>query len=533
MVLTLHNKAQHTHQRYSSQRTPNPTGSQLDDELNTTIKPPSGHLPIHHATSHKGLDTIGRREPLPTQFKTRQSHQPRSASSDLASLKSELTEDDPNYKNHRMMRRLKTRRGLVSHVPFGRPESTSESTSSVYSPYDPEYYRIPSLRRAEIPGRTAHTISLSSDDGTHKNASNEQVEGWKSMSSLDKLTRKSISNLQSGRWRHISLVDEQAPKSASTVQPERWNSMSSIDVQLHEDATNALLEKPQPLTSPSNDIRAKERASSVQSRLETPISSLDEQVNRDTTNVSVEKAQPSVSLSKAKRARKSATSAKTERPKPTGSLFDELFPEESKVAKPSEKKTVDKLPVFEWHVGPEIIWKEKAAEERKNWFHTVPELKTTASQMKSEEERRKRDLSVLVLSSASKTLEESDFFRLGEKGEHIEGWTSGIVKGKIASMLMIKVYSYTNYSHPRPRQPNPRASRSLLPRVLEPNSCHSLSRSNVSTTCTIQNTRRLGVASPTSIEVSSTRRGCQDRPPRILTSPWAKQTFITPDPATP
>ena len=189
LVLTLHNKAQHTHQRYSSQRTPNPTGSQLDDELNTTIKPPSGHLPIHHATSHKGLDTIGRREPLPTQFKTRQSHQPRSASSDLASLKSELTEDDPNYKNHRMMRRLKTRRGLVSHVPFGRPESTSESTSSVYSPYDPEYYRIPSLRRAEIPGRTAHTISLSSDDGTHKNASNEQVEGWKSMSSLDKIFR--------------------------------------------------------------------------------------------------------------------------------------------------------------------------------------------------------------------------------------------------------------------------------------------------------------------------------------------------------
>jgi hypothetical protein len=138
-------------------------------------------------------------------------------------------------------------------------------------------------------------------------------------------------------------------------------------------------------------------------------------------------------LSGDKRPSRGALSARPERTKPTGSLFDELFPEESKAVKQREKKTVDKLPMFEWHDGPKIDWREtveKAAEKRKNWFHTIPESKVHTPHIEAEENRRKRDLSVLVLSSASKTLEESDFFRLGEKGQHIEGWTSGIVKGK-------------------------------------------------------------------------------------------------------
>lgn len=41
----------------------------------------------------------------------------------------------------------------------------------------------------------------------------------------------------------------------------------------------------------------------------------------------------------------------------------------------------------------------------------------------------RRETSVLVLSNASKTLSRSDFDRLIPKGEHIEGWTSGIIKG--------------------------------------------------------------------------------------------------------
>lgn len=45
------------------------------------------------------------------------------------------------------------------------------------------------------------------------------------------------------------------------------------------------------------------------------------------------------------------------------------------------------------------------------------------------ERGRRREASVLVLNSTTKTLEESDFFRVGPRGGHIEGWTSGIMKG--------------------------------------------------------------------------------------------------------
>ena len=37
---------------------------------------------------------------------------------------------------------------------------------------------------------------------------------------------------------------------------------------------------------------------------------------------------------------------------------------------------------------------------------------------------------MLILSAASKHLEESDFMRLGVQGRHVEGWVSGIVKGE-------------------------------------------------------------------------------------------------------
>jgi hypothetical protein len=118
----------------------------------------------------------------------------------------------------------------------------------------------------------------------------------------------------------------------------------------------------------------------------------------------------------------------------SGSLFDEIFPEESQMTKEkkNEEKDVDKLPAFDWGAGPRMDWEEtikKSAEERKNWFHTIPKAN---AQVQSElaEKRMEKNVGVLVLSSASKTLEQSDFFRLGEKGEHIEGWTSGIVKGK-------------------------------------------------------------------------------------------------------
>ncbi|KAG0650558.1 hypothetical protein D0Z07_3262, partial [Hyphodiscus hymeniophilus] len=117
------------------------------------------------------------------------------------------------------------------------------------------------------------------------------------------------------------------------------------------------------------------------------------------------------------------------------SLFEELFPEDS-TFKEREEKTAKKLPTFEWHDAPEIDWKEtmkKTPAEKTSW--SVPFLSaaqssiSTLSQTKAASalRQRKSEVGVLVLRCASKTLEESDFFRLGSKGQHIEGWTSGIL----------------------------------------------------------------------------------------------------------
>jgi hypothetical protein len=117
------------------------------------------------------------------------------------------------------------------------------------------------------------------------------------------------------------------------------------------------------------------------------------------------------------------------------SLFEELFPEEGKAAKESEKTDTDVLPAFAWHEGPIVDIKETV--------DTMPPISTnsntTALHTAATVKRAARsELGLLVLSCASKTLEESDFFRLGSKGEHIEGWTSGIIKGR-PSRLRINV----------------------------------------------------------------------------------------------
>jgi hypothetical protein len=38
---------------------------------------------------------------------------------------------------------------------------------------------------------------------------------------------------------------------------------------------------------------------------------------------------------------------------------------------------------------------------------------------------------VLVLNGASKSLVESDFYRLARQGQHLDGWASSILKGKL------------------------------------------------------------------------------------------------------
>jgi hypothetical protein len=130
------------------------------------------------------------------------------------------------------------------------------------------------------------------------------------------------------------------------------------------------------------------------------------------------------------------------------SLFDELFPEE-RDKRP--ERELDKLPAFEWHdelrSRMEDNW-ERDRGEKRDRFRSIPKrsgpvhesLHTRFTvQLAQDEKKQRREASVLVLNAVTKTLEESDFFRLSPKGEHIEGWTSGIIKG----MVDWKQYSVT------------------------------------------------------------------------------------------
>jgi len=128
------------------------------------------------------------------------------------------------------------------------------------------------------------------------------------------------------------------------------------------------------------------------------------------------------------------------------SLFEELFPEESEAKQRAEERRekLGRLPAFDWKKATPRDDTKQAVERKKlqqefksppsqtsNGFRTDPQQTGYLSEREAEdgERWRRRDSSVLVLNSAMKTLEESDFFRLGPKGEHIEGWTSGIIKG--------------------------------------------------------------------------------------------------------
>lgn len=124
------------------------------------------------------------------------------------------------------------------------------------------------------------------------------------------------------------------------------------------------------------------------------------------------------------------------------SLFEELFPEEKLTPALSQITREEKLPAFEWldnlKTVPELPLVKRHG--RKIWpgdaswsAGQLPEPSRTHRMRDTdgEEQREPGEQSVLVLNCASKTLEESDFFRLSPKGEHLEGWTSGIVKGTL------------------------------------------------------------------------------------------------------
>ena len=134
------------------------------------------------------------------------------------------------------------------------------------------------------------------------------------------------------------------------------------------------------------------------------------------------------------------------------SLFDELFPEENEKR---PERELDKLPAFEWHA-------ELRSEMEENWARDrllpIPKRSDPAPdplstrhtvQLVQDERKQRREASILVLNAVTKTLDESDFFRLSPKGEHIEGWTSGIIKGIVGMKQYIVRWVNLCHSHPR------------------------------------------------------------------------------------
>ena len=140
------------------------------------------------------------------------------------------------------------------------------------------------------------------------------------------------------------------------------------------------------------------------------------------------------------------------------SLFDELFPEESQARSRRERaaeKRLDKLPAFKWnsrnHAPNVTDPREQTRVASRQKYRSIPRRQAPQPEKKARRvlsinnkyalERLQNDLrqsaepavqpSLLVLNACSKNLEESDFFRLGPKGNHIEGWTSGILKSTI------------------------------------------------------------------------------------------------------
>ncbi|CAG8984094.1 hypothetical protein HYALB_00010594 [Hymenoscyphus albidus] len=109
----------------------------------------------------------------------------------------------------------------------------------------------------------------------------------------------------------------------------------------------------------------------------------------------------------------------------TEGLFDEMFPEENnpQTHESSPESQLVKLPVFDWIDDFEKKTASNEDEERsveETRLHKVAGTRTS--------QRDVAHQSVLILNCALHSLEESDFFRLSPKGEHIEGWTSGIIK---------------------------------------------------------------------------------------------------------
>lgn len=118
-----------------------------------------------------------------------------------------------------------------------------------------------------------------------------------------------------------------------------------------------------------------------------------------------------------------------DRPKP--SLFARLFPEDAKKKTQPNLEGTSDADVVRNTWASQLAAAAAAAEPPRL---TVPEelrddADNISAQLKSERASPAfRAQSMLILSAASKNLLESDFLRVGAKGNHVEGWVGGILK---------------------------------------------------------------------------------------------------------
>lgn len=119
----------------------------------------------------------------------------------------------------------------------------------------------------------------------------------------------------------------------------------------------------------------------------------------------------------------------------TLSLFEELFPEEAKASE-RETRVPKHRPASPGPLRDEFLrefeW-AKSKQLRPSGDDNPDAQNESAGNMRRDEQeiKQRQDASVLVLTNASKNLSLSDFLRLSPKGQHIDGWASGIMKGTI------------------------------------------------------------------------------------------------------
>lgn len=123
----------------------------------------------------------------------------------------------------------------------------------------------------------------------------------------------------------------------------------------------------------------------------------------------------------------------------TLSLFEELFPEEAQASE-KETKSQKNIPISPGPLRDEFLrefeW-AKSKQFRSSGDDKLGAENDSTGNMRSDEQeiKQRQDASVLVLTSASKNLSLSDFLRLSPKGQHIDGWASGILKGTMRIII--------------------------------------------------------------------------------------------------